>query len=123
VISPIKLVGKIHHVRFQPSSAHSDNWPGDEASPFLEGTDSFPRPNQVPVVQTLDHSAIHGIKVYPVDNAINFPSICPLDSYLPDGQRYPTLKQSEPDIQIKLYTKEKKEWFLANKPVHIVFVN
>ena len=33
------------------------------------------------VVQTLD-SAIHRIKIYPVDNAIGFPNTYPLDSDL-----------------------------------------
>ena len=37
-----------------------------------------------PVVQTLD-SAIHRIKIYPVDNAIGFPSTYPLDSDLSGG--------------------------------------
>ena len=37
-----------------------------------------------PVVQTLV-SAIHGIKIYPVDRAIGFPNICPLDSDLSGG--------------------------------------
>ena len=40
--------------------------------------------HQAPVVQTLD-SAIHRIKVYPVDNAIGFPSTYPLDSDLSSG--------------------------------------
>ena len=39
---------------------------------------------QAPVVQTLD-SAIHQIKVYPVDNAIGFPNTYPLDSDLSSG--------------------------------------
>ena len=33
------------------------------------------------VVQTLD-SAIHRVKIYPVDNAIGFPNTYPLDSDL-----------------------------------------
>ena len=37
-----------------------------------------------PVVQTLD-SAIHRIKIYPVDNAIVFPNTYPLDSHLSGG--------------------------------------
>ena len=37
-----------------------------------------------PVVKTLD-SAIHRIKIYPVDNAIGFPNTYPLDSDLSDG--------------------------------------
>ena len=37
-----------------------------------------------PVVQTLD-SAIHRIKIYPVDNAIGFPNTYPLDSDLSGG--------------------------------------
>ena len=36
------------------------------------------------VVQTLD-SAIHRIKIYPVDNAIGFPNTYPLDSDLSGG--------------------------------------
>ena len=36
------------------------------------------------VVQTLD-SAIHRIKIYPVDNAICFPNTYPLDSDLSGG--------------------------------------
>ena len=39
---------------------------------------------QVPVVQTLV-SAIHGIKIYPVDRAIGFPNTYPLDSDLSGG--------------------------------------
>ena len=39
---------------------------------------------QAPVVQTLD-SAIHRIKIYPVDNAIGFPNTYPLDSDLSAG--------------------------------------
>ena len=43
------------------------------------------KPNlQPPVVQTLD-SAIHRIKIYPVDNAIGFPNTYPLDSDLSGG--------------------------------------
>ena len=38
----------------------------------------------VPVVQTLD-SAIHRIKIYPVDNAIGFPDTYPLRSDLSGG--------------------------------------
>ena len=37
-----------------------------------------------PVVQTLD-SAIHRIKIYPVDNAIGFPNTSPLHSDLSGG--------------------------------------
>ena len=40
--------------------------------------------DQAPVVQTLD-SAIHRIKIYPVDNAIVFPNTYPLDSDLSAG--------------------------------------
>ena len=36
------------------------------------------------VVQTFD-SAIHRIKIYPVDNAIGFPNTYPLDSDLSGG--------------------------------------
>ena len=51
--------------------------------------------HQAPVVQTLD-SAIHRIKIYPVDNAIDFPNTYPLDSDLSGGQRYPTFEQPGP---------------------------
>ena len=37
-----------------------------------------------PVVQTLD-SVIHRIKIYPLDNAIDFPNTYPLDSDLSGG--------------------------------------
>ena len=37
-----------------------------------------------PVVQMLD-SAIHRIKIYPLDNAIAFPNTYPLDSDLSGG--------------------------------------
>ena len=37
-----------------------------------------------PVVQTMD-SAIHRIKIYPVDNAIGFPNTYPLESDLSGG--------------------------------------
>ena len=40
--------------------------------------------DQAPVVQTLD-SAIHRIKIYPVDSAIGFPNTYPLDSDLSGG--------------------------------------
>ena len=40
--------------------------------------------DQVSVVQTLD-STIHRIKVYPMDNAIGFPTTYPLDSDLSAG--------------------------------------
>ena len=40
--------------------------------------------SQAPVVQTLD-SAIHRIKIYLVDNAIDFPNTYPLDSDLSAG--------------------------------------
>ena len=40
--------------------------------------------NLAPVVQTLG-SAIYRIKIYPVDNAIGFPSTSPLDSGLSGG--------------------------------------
>ena len=39
---------------------------------------------QAPVAQKLD-SAIHRIKIYPVDNVIGFPNTCPLDSDLFGG--------------------------------------
>ena len=39
---------------------------------------------QAPVVQTLD-SAIHQIKIYPVDNAIGSPNTYPLDRDLSSG--------------------------------------
>ena len=47
---------------------------------------SFYRKSELlaPVVQTLD-SAIHRIKIYPVDSAIGFPSTYPLDSDLSGG--------------------------------------
>ena len=40
--------------------------------------------DQAPVAKTLD-SAIHRIKIYPVDNAIGFPNTYPLDSDLSGG--------------------------------------
>ena len=40
--------------------------------------------DQAPVVQTFD-SAIHKIKIYPVDNGIGFPNTYPLDSDLSGG--------------------------------------
>ena len=40
--------------------------------------------DQAPVVQTLD-SAIHRIKIYPVDSAIGFRNTYPLDSDLSGG--------------------------------------
>ena len=48
--------------------------------------DSFSRlPNHLgPVVQTLD-GAIHQINLYPVDRAISFPNIYPLESDLSGG--------------------------------------
>ena len=39
---------------------------------------------QVRIVQTLD-SAIHQIKIYPMDNVIGFPNTYPLDSVLSRG--------------------------------------
>ena len=39
---------------------------------------------QVPVVRKVDNS-IHGINLYPVDNAIDFPIPIPLDSDLSGG--------------------------------------
>ena len=48
-----------------------------------------------PVVQTLD-SAIHRIKIYPVDNAIGLPNTYRLDSDLSGGYRYPTFEQPGP---------------------------
>ena len=47
---------------------------------------SFYRKSELltPVVQTLD-SAIHRIKIYPVDSAIGFPNTYPLDSVLSGG--------------------------------------
>ena len=40
--------------------------------------------NHAAVVQTLD-SAIHRIKIYPVDSVIGFPNTYPLDSGLSGG--------------------------------------
>ena len=40
--------------------------------------------SQAPVVETLD-SAIHQIKIYPVDNAIGFPNTYLLNSDLSGG--------------------------------------
>ena len=51
--------------------------------------------NLAPVVQTLN-SAIHWINHYPLDNSIGFASVCPLDSDLSGGQRYPSFEQLEP---------------------------
>ena len=45
-----------------------------------------------PLFKPLD-SAIHQIKIYPVDNAIGFPNTYPLDSDLSSGQRNPTFEQ------------------------------
>ena len=45
---------------------------------------STSREDLAPVVQTLD-SAIHRIKMYPVDNAIGFPNTYPVDSDLSGG--------------------------------------
>ena len=53
--------------------------------------------DQAPLVQTLD-SAIHRIKIYPVDNAIGFPNTYPLDSDLSGRYRYPTFKQPAPVV-------------------------
>ena len=50
-----------------------------------------------PVVQTLD-SAIHRIKIYPLDGAIGFRNTYPLDSDLSGGKRYPTFEQPRPDV-------------------------
>ena len=47
-------------------------------------TNNFKIKDLAPVVQTLD-SAIHRIKIYPVDNAIDFPNTYPLDSDLSGG--------------------------------------
>ena len=41
-------------------------------------------PYLAPVVQTLD-STTHWIKIYPVNNAIGFPTTYPLDSDLSNG--------------------------------------
>ena len=49
------------------------------------------------VVQSLD-SAIHRLKIYPVDNAIGFPNTYPLDSDLSGGERYPTFEQPGPGV-------------------------
>ena len=40
---------------------------------------------QAPVVQKLADSAIHWINHYPVDNAVGFPNVYPLDSDLSRG--------------------------------------
>ena len=48
-----------------------------------------------PFVQTLN-SAIHRIKIYPVDNSIGFPVTYPLYSDLSGGWRYPTFEQPGP---------------------------
>ena len=50
-----------------------------------------------PVVQTLD-SAIHRLKIYPVDHATGFPNVYPLDSDLSGGSRYPTFEQPGQDV-------------------------
>ena len=49
--------------------------------------------HQSPVVQTLD-SAIHRIKIYPLDNAIGFPHTYPLDTDLSG----PTFEQLGPEV-------------------------
>ena len=56
--------------------------------------------HQALVVQTLD-SAIHQIKICPVDNAIVFPNTYPLESDLSGGLRYPTFEHLGPDDVIK----------------------
>ena len=40
-------------------------------------------------------SAIHWINHYPADNAIGFRNICPLDSDLSDGYRYPAFDHEQ----------------------------
>ena len=55
--------------------------------------------HQAPVVQTLD-SAIHRVKIYPVNNAIDFPNTYPLDSAIQRlsnrGQKDKTLLLVQP---------------------------
>ena len=46
-------------------------------------------------------SAIHRIKIYPVDNAIVFPNTYPLESDLSGGLHYPTFEHPGPDDVIK----------------------
>ena len=50
---------------------------------------------QLSSVKRLD-SAIHRIKLYPVDIAISFPNTYPLDSDLSTGLRSPTFEQPWP---------------------------
>ena len=51
---------------------------------LLQSHFQFVRDEQAPVVQRVD-SAIHRIKIYPVDNAIGFPNTYLLDSDLSGG--------------------------------------
>ena len=51
---------------------------------LIEGIQAFSCNHLHPVVQTLG-SAIHRIKIYPLDNATGFPSTYPLDSDLSGG--------------------------------------
>ena len=53
----------------------------------------------MPVVRKED-SAIHRIKLYPLNSAIGFPNTYPLDSDLSGGWRYPRFEQPGPDVQI-----------------------
>ena len=51
----------------------------DLSTPKVQKPGDQGQKNLAPVVQTLD-SAIHRIKIYPLDNAIGFPNTYPLDS-------------------------------------------
>ena len=50
-----------------------------------------------PVVQKMD-STIYLINHNPVDNAISFHNIYPLNSDLSGGQHFPTFEQPRPDV-------------------------
>ena len=58
---------------------------------------SADRKDQGPVVRYVD-STIHGINLYPEDNAISFPNTYPADRDLSVGQRYPMFEQPGPAV-------------------------
>ena len=55
---------------------------------------------QVPVVQKV-YSAIHRINLCPVDSAIGFPNIYPLDSDLSNGLPHPALEELGPGLCVE----------------------
>ena len=58
-------------------------------------------PNELGLVVRKMENAIRWITLYPLDRAIGFPNIYPLNSNLSDGERYSVFEAAEPRVHLR----------------------